>query len=127
MNKRLWNELNSLDEKISDLGTINKLVDSAFFAIETGGEDEVMNALLGVKEYIKCLQAAMDANYQSVWKELRALSPTKFYTQISDDGVLTIPDEIMAYQNWDENTQLDVTVGEDRESLIITEVEAEGK
>jgi AbrB family looped-hinge helix DNA binding protein len=125
MNKELWQLMNDLDDQISDLCVIKRILDSAAAGVESKKDDDVLNAIIGAQRFIDYLQDEMGANFKKIWNKTISPESKKYTTTIDEDGVLTIPDEIMEQMGWGEGTILDISVANDEMSLIIKEVDVE--
>lgn len=121
-----WKALNKIEESMSDLIVFSRLLDMALDSLDNSNEDEVMNALIAAKQYIGFFEKTFDRNFRSSWDVIipalrdKAIASKSYYAKFDDDGVLTLPPEVLEKEGWVEGTQLNVEVGEDGQSLVIT-------
>lgn len=125
-NREIWELLNDLENKVSGLNVVSKMLDAAGAAIEAKSEDRAMNTIIGAQEFLSYMEGELFENINKLWKITKPVQKKKkYFAHIDEDGVLTIPEEIMEQMGWGEGTMLDVKVGEDGQSLIITEANIE--
>jgi bifunctional DNA-binding transcriptional regulator/antitoxin component of YhaV-PrlF toxin-antitoxin module len=122
-----WKALNKIEESMSDLLVFNRLLDMALDALESSREDEVMNSLIAARQYLGYFEKTFDVNFRTAWdaiipnlREKAASSPRAYFSSVDEEGFLTLPEEVLEREGWVEGTKLNVEVGDDGQSLVIT-------
>lgn len=111
----LYPFMNEFEQHITDLYSLEKIIDAANSAIESSDEDTAMNLLIGLKEMLKYQSDVLHSDFAKAWREFMIPNhKTKSWlTEIGEDYTLTIPDSILRELGWEENDLLDIEALED--------------
>lgn len=112
----LYHFMNEFEQHITDLYSLEKIIDATAAAVEASDEDKTMNLLIGLKEMLKYQTDTLHADFTKAWQEfMTPKHKTKSWlAEIEDDYALTIPDFILEEMGWEENDLLNIEVLEDR-------------
>jgi bifunctional DNA-binding transcriptional regulator/antitoxin component of YhaV-PrlF toxin-antitoxin module len=116
----LWNTLSEMENHITDLHIVSKFLEYSLEPIEALEPDKAMNAIIASREYLDYLQGRMDETFRKVWSQTTKKKNLNrvYYTEVGEDGVVEIPQEILDSLGWEEGTE--VTVEANTRDNIIT-------
>lgn len=116
--------MNEFEQHVTDLYSLEKMIDATCSAVETLEVDKALNLLIGLKEMLNYQSDILHSDFTKTWKEFMVPNHnTKSYiAEIGDDYTLTIPDFILKELKWEENDVLDMQVLNDG-TITITKVD----
>ena len=111
----LYPFMNEFEQHITDLYSLEKIIDAAAAAVESSNEDKTMNLLIGLKEMLRYQSDILHTDFTKAWREFMTPNhKTKsWFAEIDEDYNLTIPDCILKELGWEENDLLDIEALED--------------
>lgn len=112
----LYPFMNEFEQHITDLYSLEKIIDAANSAIENSDEDTAMNLLIGLKEMLKYQSDVLHSDFTKAWQEFMTPNhKTKSWIgEIDEDYTLTIPDFILEELGWEEDDLLNIEVLENK-------------
>lgn len=108
--------MNEFEQHITDLYTLEKIVDATAASLEASDKDKTMNLLIGLKEMLRYQSNILHSDFTKAWREFMTPNHvTKTWiAEIGDDYVLTIPDFILAQLGWKEGDLLDIEASQNK-------------
>jgi bifunctional DNA-binding transcriptional regulator/antitoxin component of YhaV-PrlF toxin-antitoxin module len=122
---QLWNTLSEMENLITDLHIVSKFLEYSLEPIEALEPDKAMNAIIASKEYLNYLQGKMDDTFRKVWEQtIKKKNLNKvYYTEVGDDGVVEIPQEILDSLGWEEGTEVTIEANTRNNTIVIKKVD----
>ncbi len=112
----LYPFMNEFEQHITDLYSLENIVDAINLAVESANTDRTMNLLIGLKEMIRYHSDILHNDFTKAWKEFMIPEHvTKTWTtnvvEIEREGdcIVTIPDHILDELGWGEGDVLSIT------------------
>jgi bifunctional DNA-binding transcriptional regulator/antitoxin component of YhaV-PrlF toxin-antitoxin module len=129
---KIWKSMDKLETRMSDLATVTELISMGMEAIERRDDDEALNALISARQYLSYFERRFFSDFKVAWESTVTRSHEKTFKKseshlcvIDDEGFLTFPDSVLEKTGWVEGTELQMEVGEDGVTLIITELSSD--
>lgn len=108
----LYPFMNEFEQHITDLYSLEKIIDATAVSVESSDEDKTMNLLIGLKEMLRYQSDVLHSDFTKAWKEfMTPIHKTKIcFAEVDGDYTLTIPDDILKELGWEENDLLNIEV-----------------